>query len=396
MADQATGPMVVFSGGGTGGHLYPALALAEALTVLRPDVRVHFFGAQRGIEARILPRRGLAHTLLPIRGIPRDGNVLQRLAVLPAVIRSLFQAVGRLRALQPALVVVTGGYAGAPAGIAARGLRVPLALQEQNAHPGVTTRMLADGAAQIHVGYPEAVERLPHDARARAVVSGNPVRTPARIDRAQACRTFGLDPARPVLLVVGGSQGSRALNEGVLAWLRAPTEGSEAAPRPGGVQLLWSTGPTHIESVAGQLEALGPPADVHAVGYLDDMDRALSCADLALSRAGAMATSEFLAWALPAILVPLPSAAADHQTTNARALEEAGAAVCLPESELGGARLGEAVTALVVDATRRRTMAEAARERGRPEAAAEIAARLAELLPAGPSTPPAGTRGGTS
>jgi UDP-N-acetylglucosamine--N-acetylmuramyl-(pentapeptide) pyrophosphoryl-undecaprenol N-acetylglucosamine transferase len=372
-------PVVVFSGGGTGGHLYPALTLADALVQLRPDVQVHFVGARRGVEARILPERGRPHTLLPVRGMPRRGGVLDRLAVVPALATSLARAGALLLRLRPALVVVTGGYAGAPAGIAARGLRVALALQEQNAYPGFTTRMLAAGARQIHVAYPEAVERLPWEARAATRVSGNPVRPPAPTERGRACRTFGLDPEGLVLLVVGGSQGSRALNEGVLAWLE--TRAGPGAPLPGGVQLLWSTGPDHIGAVRQALSELGHPEGVHATGYLDDMALALSCADLALSRAGAMATSEFLAWGVPALLVPLPTAAADHQSANAQALHEAGAAVHLPEADLDADTLHAAVVRLAANPKRRTAMAEAARGRGRPDAAREIATRLAELLP---------------
>lgn len=378
------GPVVVFSGGGTGGHLYPALALADALARERPELHVHFVGARRGIESRILPQRGVEHTLLPVRGIPRNASAVKQLAVLPALITSLVRAGRLLMGLRPDLVVVTGGYAGAPAGLAARALRIPLALQEQNAYPGFTTRVLAEGARQIHVGYPEAVERLPLDARGRARVSGNPVRPPVRIDRGEACGTFGLDPERPIVLVVGGSQGSRALNRGVLAWLEALHQRGEELP--GGLQLLWSTGPSHLDDVRRALAGVGDPADVHATGYLEEMERALSCADVAVSRAGAMATSEFLAWGVPAILVPLPTAAADHQTSNARALEEAGAAVHLPESKLaeaesGAGTLDAAVRALACDPERRAAMAATARGRGRPEAAAEIARALAELLP---------------
>ena len=371
---------VVFSGGGTGGHLYPALALADALGAVRPDLRPVFLGARRGVEARVLPERGAEHLLVPIRGLDRTGGLRGNLGVPWAVASSLGQVVRWFRRLRPELVVVTGGYAGAPAGLVAAAMGVPLALQEQNAVPGLTTRMLAGRARQIHLAYPEARERLPAAARGNVRISGNPVRPPTDRDAASAREDLGLDGARPTVLVVGGSQGSLALNRRVMDLVGA-------APADPGYQILWSTGPRHLEGILAALEAAGAPVWVHATGYIHDMPSALAAADLAVSRAGAMATSEFLAWGLPSILVPLPTAAADHQTRNAQALQEAGCAIHLPESDVDGALLADRIGELMADAGRRAAMARAAAERGRPHAAREIAEALAELLP------PVGDRG---
>jgi UDP-N-acetylglucosamine--N-acetylmuramyl-(pentapeptide) pyrophosphoryl-undecaprenol N-acetylglucosamine transferase len=375
--------VVVFAGGGTGGHLYPALALAEALATQRPDVRPFFLGARRGIEARVLPDRGVEHALLPVRGFARGRGVAGRLAVLPDLARALWIAGRYMRALRPDLVVVTGGYAGGPAGLLAAIGGVPLALQEQNSVPGLVTRRLARHARQVHVAFPEAVDRLPTRARARARVSGNPVRPPPAepIDPRVARTTLGLDPERDVVLVVGGSQGSAALNRGVLAFVHALMARAETPP----CQLLWSTGPAHEGAVRAALGGAAPPSWVHPVGYLDEMPTALAAATLAVSRAGAMATSEFLAWGLPAVLVPLPTAAADHQTHNARALAEAGAALHLPERDLGAASLEAALRGLFDQPTRLGDMAAAASARGRPGAAVDIAAALATLLPPPPA-----------
>lgn len=373
---RGSGPVVVFSGGGTGGHLYPALALAEALEALRPEIRAYFIGAERGIEARVLPARGREHLLLPVRGFARRGGV-RNLAVLPRLAGSLWTVLRRFRRLRPELVVVTGGYAGAPAGIGAGLRRIPLVLQEQNAVPGVTTRLLARWATEIHLAFPEAASALPGRARGRVVPSGNPVRPPEAIDDARARRDFGLAPEGAVLLVVGGSQGSRALNEAVLEAVRAVRAGG--VERPDRLQLLWATGPAHLEAVREAVDDV--PAWLRPVGYIDDMERALGIATLAVSRAGAMATSEFLAWGVPMVLVPLPTAAADHQSRNAEALEASGAALHLPEATLTGRTLWDAVTGLFADSSRLRAMSAAARERGRPEAAARIAESLAALFP---------------
>jgi UDP-N-acetylglucosamine--N-acetylmuramyl-(pentapeptide) pyrophosphoryl-undecaprenol N-acetylglucosamine transferase len=217
-------------------------------------------------------------------------------------------------------------------------------------------------------------------------VSGNPVRPPPTepIDPREARLTFGLDPERDVVLVVGGSQGSAALNRGVLAFVQAVVARAETPP----FQLLWSTGPTHLDTVREALGGASMPPWVHPLGFVDDMPTALAASTLAVSRAGAMATSEFLAWGLPAVLVPLPTAAADHQTHNARALAEAGAALHVPERDLDAAAVEGALRALLDDGGRLAGMAAAARARGRPGAAADIAAQLATLLPPRPQGAP--------
>ncbi len=379
-----TATPVVFSGGGTGGHLYPALALAEALGHRRPDVAPWFIGAERGIEARVLPARGVSHLLLPVRGFRRGGGmrgVVANVGVLVSLARSLGLLAGRMRERRPALAVVTGGYAGGAAGILAILLRIPLVLQEQNSVPGLTIRLLALGAREVHLAFPEARGRLPRPARKRARITGNPVRPPEAVDRSAAAAEFGLQPGGTVVLVVGGSQGSKALNEAVVALV---AEAVTAGGLPGEARLLWATGPTHLDATREALEARcgGVVPDwVAAVGYIETMPLALALAEVAVSRAGAMGTSEFLAWGIPAVLVPLPTAAADHQTRNARALEEAGAAVCVPESELSGARLLRELSGLLGDPARLAAMAGAARVRGRPGAAVEIATALEAHLP---------------
>jgi UDP-N-acetylglucosamine--N-acetylmuramyl-(pentapeptide) pyrophosphoryl-undecaprenol N-acetylglucosamine transferase len=369
---------VVFSGGGTGGHLYPALALADALVELRPDVRPFFVGASRGVESAILPRRGVDHALLPVEGFARGGG-LAGVRALPCLAVSLLQVADLFQALRPEAVVVTGGYAGGPAGLAAGASRTPLVLQEQNAVPGVTTRLLSLWARQVHVAFPEAVARLPRRAQARALVSGNPVRPAPATDREEARSSLGLPAQGLVLLVVGGSQGALALNHTLAEAVQQVERGE--LPRVEGLSVLWSTGPRHHAEALAALAAAGDPAWVRAVPYIDEMPSALLAADLAVSRAGAMATAELLNHALPVVLVPLPTAAADHQTKNAEALVAAGAAVLAPEEGLSGSGLWAHVTRLAGDPALRRAMAAAALERARPHAAREIARHIATLLP---------------
>ena len=376
--DERRGPVAVFSGGGTGGHLYPALALAEALGRIRPDVDTIFVGAERGIEARVLPARGMEHLLVPVRSFSRE-SLVRNAGVVVDLLRALIRVVSELRRIRPGVVVVTGGYAGGPAGIAAALLGIPLALQEQNAFPGMTTRVLSRWARQIHVAFPEAIPLLPRRARKRAQASGNPIREPGRIEAGEARARFGLSAEGSVVLVVGGSQGSEALNRLVAGAVAAATSGE--APRPSGLQMLWATGPDHLESVEGELAGTGAEEWVRTVGYIDDMPAALSASTLSVSRAGASTTSEFLAWGLPAILIPLPTAAADHQARNARALEEGGVAVHLPQDGLDASTLWQRVAQLLEESDTLARMRAAALQRGRPEAAREIAEALSRLLP---------------
>jgi len=376
-------PVVVFSGGGTGGHLYPALALADALQRRRPDVRPYFVGAERGVEARILPERGVEHLLVPVQGVQR-GEGLGNWRAVPALARSLGRTWRLFRRLRPEAVVVTGGYAGGPAGIAAGAMGVPLVLQEQNAMPGITTRVLARWADQVHLAFPEAAGFLPARAFERTVESGNPVRTGRVPDRREARSALGVPDEPPVVLVTGGSQGSRALNQGVQAWVRSVMRG-EGERRPYGLHLVWVTGPSHLDAVVARLEdALAGrklPDWIHLHGYMNEMPMAMAASDLAVSRAGAMTTAELLCFGLPAILVPLPTAAADHQARNAEALEDAGAARLLPEAELTAETLGSALDELLEGAGTLAGMRAAALERARPNAADEIAAHIAKLLP---------------
>ena len=368
---------VLFAGGGTGGHLYPALALAAALKQQKPGTEVHFVGARRGVESRVLPNEKQPHTLLPFEPLRRS-RVWENWKLIP----SMFNSVRGLRRLfndfKPELVVGTGGYASAPACLYAVARGIPVAVQEQNSHAGLTTRTLSRWARQVHLGFPEARRHMKPGKRTEITNLGNPIRPPdASIDRNAARAKFGLRNDSVVVLVVGGSQGSRAINEAVLnAISHAPKLENALAPK---LDLLWATGPAHIESIQQRLPA-GASEWVKTVGYINDMPEALAASDVAISRAGAMATAELLAWGIPMILIPLPTAAADHQTHNARALADAGAAVMLIERELTADKLWNELMRVTNDSALHTKMSAAAKERARPNAARDISQRLAALL----------------
>ena len=370
-------PRVLFAGGGTGGHLYPALALGEAFRRRDPASEVFFVGAQRGVEARVLPQREVPHALLPFEPIRRE-RPWENWRLLPAFWRSGRGLAGLFGDFRPDLVVGTGGYASGPA--VAWGIMrgIPTAVQEQNSFPGLVTRWVASRVRQIHLAFPEARRYLHPGTRTEVFEHGNPIQPPdPTIDPSQARGEWGLDDG-PVALVVGGSQGARRVNQALLEDLEAVAAGRLPAPPPG-LQLLWATGPSHFESVRTRLEPLGL-AWVHAVPYIQRMPQALAAADFAVSRAGAMALAELCAWGIPPILVPFPHAAANHQHHNAVALADAGAGVLVVEADLAQGRLWREIVALAESPDRRRQIAEQARARGRPDAADRIVADLCKLL----------------
>ena len=370
---------VLFAGGGTGGHLYPALAIGAAMQAQRPDVEVEYVGAHRGVEARILPQRGVKHTLLPLQPIQRD-RVWRNWRLLPAAFGTLSGMSRLFLRFKPSLVVGTGGYVSGPACMWAVMTNVPIAIQEQNSHPGFTTRVLSRYARQVHLGFPEAAAQLKAGSDTEIVSAGNPIVPPdTSIDRSAARAAWGIAPDATVLLVVGGSQGSRAVNEALLQAVEGVAAGT-LGQKPERLEILWATGPSHFDGVRARIEAAGAASWVHAVGYIETMPQALAATDVAVSRAGAMATAELLAWGIPMILIPLPTSAADHQRFNARALEGAGAALMLEEAGLTPAQLWKSVLTLAGDASRMAAMKRAALERARPDAAREIARRLLSLV----------------
>lgn len=358
---------VLIAGGGTGGHLMPALAIAARLRAQRPDLEPVLVGAERGIEATLLPTRDFRYHLLPVEPIYR--RQWWKNVRWPAVAWGLLRRLGRLFAEeQPVAVIGTGGYASGPAVWWATRRGIPTALQEQNAFPGVVTRLLSRRVRHVYLGLPEARSRLRFGPATEVFDTGNPIVAPEPGRQAAARERFGIRGDRPVLLVTGGSQGALAINEAVAGWLEQG--GGE------GWQVLWATGRGSHERFARYHQ---PPA-VQVVGFLDPMADAYAVADLVVSRAGMMTGAELCAWGLPSLLVPLPTAAEDHQRHNAEALAGAGAALLLLQRDLSPAALGRALAALRDDRPRREAMAAAARSRGRPHAAEAIVAHLLALV----------------
>jgi undecaprenyldiphospho-muramoylpentapeptide beta-N-acetylglucosaminyltransferase len=354
----------LISGGGTGGHVFPALALAEELVArghARDDVR--FVGAQRGLEATAVPAAGFAIDLLPGRGLARTltpRNVVRNLRTVWDTVVAVVRAFGVVRRTRPRVVVGVGGYASLPALVAAKALRVPTVIHEADAHPGLANRIA------VRLGARPAVS-LPGTALAGAVVTGNPIRPAiAAVQRAP------VDP--PLIAVVGGSLGAGSLNRAVLGLYDRWRHRSD-------VTIHHVSGTRDYEECVAALE--GVRAEGDALGYRlvpfeEHMETIYTDAAIMVARAGGM-TAELTAVGIPSVLVPLPGAPGDHQTRNADALVAAGAAVMIADAALDPARLDAELTVLLADPARRRAMADAARGLGRPDATARFADLVEEV-----------------
>ncbi len=359
---------IVIAGGGTGGHLMPALAIAAAIAELGGGIEPVLVGARRGVEATLLPRRAFRFHLLSAEPLYR--RAWWRNARWPvAAWRLLAECRRVLRAEQPRVVVGTGGYAAAPMLLAALLSGVPLVLQEQNAFPGLTTRWFARWARRVYLGFPEAERCLRPGPATQVHHFGNPITPPRGAPDRRAARTaLGIPADARVLFAFGGSQGARRLNA-VIAEL---ADGGQLDD----LTLCWSTGEGNWE---GYRRYHNPPRRL-VRAFWDPIAEAYAATDIAVARAGAMTTAELCAFGVPAILVPLPTAAADHQTLNAEALAAAGAALHLPEVRLGADTLLAAVHGLLEEPGLASRMRAQALARGRPDAARRIAEAILALV----------------
>jgi UDP-N-acetylglucosamine--N-acetylmuramyl-(pentapeptide) pyrophosphoryl-undecaprenol N-acetylglucosamine transferase len=352
---------VVIAGGGTGGHLFPGIAVARELQRREPDIEVTFAGTARGIEARVIPREGFQLDLLRSSGLKgkSPAALVRGLAVLPL---SGLDAWGILSRRKPDLVIGVGGYSSGPVVMAAAVRGIPTLLLEQNAAPGLTNRLLARFVSAAAVTFDATLEYFGR----RGFVTGNPVR-PEFFDTALIDRPDG----RPRILIFGGSQGAHAINVAMV----------EAAPRlaahPGGMAITHQTGERDLEFVRDGYQRAGLEARVEP--FLYAMDREMKSADLVVCRAGATTLAELTAAGVPAVLIPLPTAADDHQRKNAEVLVAGGAAAMIEQKDLTGGALAGRITALLTDGDALRAMSAAARRFARPDASRAIAARALEL-----------------
>ena len=368
MAASEAAVRLLVAAGGTGGHVYPGIAIAEEWMRLHPDSEVTFVGTSRGVEAKAVPAAGFAFRPIEARGLPRRPS-LAAIGALWSFGRGFAQMAGIIKEVKPHVIVATGGYVSGPAAVWARLLSIPLVLQEQNSVPGAANRWLSLIASEVHISFVES--RNYFRRKNRLKVTGNPIRRSLlRQDKASAYEALELDPARRTLLVFGGSRGAASINRAVAGAL-------PLLARVPSLQMIWQTG---SEDEAAMKEASKTaPFPVRVRAYVDRMEQAYAVADLAICRSGAMTITELTACGVPSILVPYPHAARDHQTQNAKGLVDRGAAEMIVDKELDPAELAGRVEALFRDEPRLRRMGRNARAFARTNAAEKIARSIEDL-----------------
>jgi UDP-N-acetylglucosamine--N-acetylmuramyl-(pentapeptide) pyrophosphoryl-undecaprenol N-acetylglucosamine transferase len=360
---------IVFAGGGTGGHLYPGLAIARAVQRLRPDIQPFFVGARRGVERDVLPGTGFPYVLLDLHPLYRS-RVWNNWRTVAGLVTA-WRGIGRLvREERPALIVGTGGYAAGAA--LAYGIvhGIPIVEQTGDSLPSLTARLFSRWSREVYLSFPESAKRLHVRSSEVLVDTGAPIEPPPppeqRPSREAALRAWSFPADAIVVLVYGGSQGSLAINNAVRDWIRAGL--------PQRVHVIWGTGKKTFDEFA-HMES----ARVRVRAYLSPIADAYAATNLAVARAGTMTLAELFAWQIPALLIPLPTAAADHQTKNAETLASAGAAIHLPQSKLTAESIGRTVSDLLSNPAKLAALGRAAASRARPRAADEIARRIVDL-----------------
>ena len=360
---------IIISGGGTGGHIFPAVSIANAIKALRPDAKILFVGAEGRMEMQRVPAAGYEIKGLPICGFNRE-NLLKNITLPFKMWKSDQIVKGILKEFRPMAAVGVGGYASFPNLKAAASKGIPCLIQEQNSFAGKTNKILGKKAAKICVAY-EGMERFfPAD---RILMTGNPVRQAlleTTISHDDAVRSFELDPQRKTILLVGGSLGARTINESILQHLDLV--------RQSDVQFIWQTGKYYSAQIAEQLKQLGKPENLKVTDFISDMGAAYKAADLVISRAGASSISEFCLLGKPVILVPSPNVAEDHQTKNAMALVNKDAAIYVKDAD-APATLLEMAIATVNDTTRLETLKENILKLALPDSAKIIAEEVIKL-----------------
>lgn len=359
----------LISGGGTGGHIFPAVSIADELHRLEPDCEILFIGAEGRMEMERVPAAGYEIEGLKVEGFDRR-HPWRNVRVVYDLLRSMCKAGKIIREFNPDVAVGVGGYASGAALKVAERMGIPVLLQEQNSYAGVTNRILAAKAMKICVAY-EGMERFfPAD---KIILTGNPVRQNllVPVDRIEAFRYFGLDPELPAALVMGGSLGARTVNGAMIAGLDEIAES--------GVQVIWQTGKTYYDDALAAFRHCSCP-NVKVTDFVSRMDYAYTVADVVVSRAGAGSISELCLLGKASVLVPSPNVAEDHQTHNARALSDRGAAVFVADADAPGI-LVSTFLSLLADKEKRDTLRSNILKMAYPDSANRIAQEVIRLVP---------------
>ena len=359
---------IIMSGGGTGGHIYPAITILKAIQQQVKDCEVLFIGTEHGLEADIIPKEGFAFQTIEVRGFERRLS-MKNVHTITKTVGSVWKSRRIIRKFKPDIVIGTGGYVCGPVLLAASLLKVPTMIQEQNVIPGITNKILSRFVNKIAVGYEEASTFFADQNK--VFVSGNPIRQEVMTaTREEGILALGLDPDKRTILISGGSRGARSIN-------RAMIEVHRHFAGRKDIQLLHVTGQSEYNDIVGNLKQscidITKAGNIIIKPYLYNMPQALAVADIAVFRAGAIGLAELTARGIASILVPYPFAAENHQEFNARVMEKQGAAEVIRDAELNGARLIEVINELVNNPERLAAMAVASKKIGHPEAAHSIA-----------------------
>ena len=364
---------IIVSGGGTGGHIYPAITLIRTLQKRVDNLEVLYVGTSAGLEADIVPKEGIRFATVELRGFKRSLSPANFMR-LGKAISAVFKAASIVKEFKPDVVIGTGGYVCGPVLMAASLQGIPALIQEQNVIPGITNKILSKFVKAIAVGCEDAVKHFPAE---KAVFTGNPIRDEVmNTDRDKDYAEFGLDPRKKTILVSGGSRGARSINRAMIDVI-GHYAGSDS------VQILHATGRDEYDDIIARIEKAGINLanvdNIKVKPYLYNMPQAMAVADLAVFRAGATGLAELTAKGIPAILIPYPYAAENHQELNARAAEAAGAARMILNRDTTAEKLIEVIEELLSDDKILKQMAENSRRIGRPRAAADIAEIIIEL-----------------
>ncbi|MCU0428404.1 MAG: undecaprenyldiphospho-muramoylpentapeptide beta-N-acetylglucosaminyltransferase [Cytophagaceae bacterium] len=359
---------IIISGGGTGGHIFPAIAIANALKELEPGIDILFVGAEGKMEMEKVPQAGYPIIGLPVAGLQRR-LTLSNIAFPFKLLKSLSKASEILNSFRPDACVGVGGYASGPILMKAASKGIPYLIQEQNSYAGLTNKWLAKKASKICTAYEGMSQFFPEE---KILLTGNPVRKDIlqlEGKREQALSHFKLSGGKPVLLIIGGSLGARTINHAMLQGLKMLAES--------GVSVLWQTGKYYyndIKSAVAPYEASG----IKAVDFIREMDLAYAAADVVISRAGALSISELCLVKKPAILVPSPNVTEDHQTKNARALSDKGAALLVKDAD-ASAQLVTTAIQVLKDTTQQQVLSQRIATLAKPDAAHDIARQVLAL-----------------
>ena len=364
---------IIISGGGTGGHIFPALSIADAIRAKHPEAKILFVGADNRMEMQRVPDAGYKIVGLPIAGFNRK-NLLKNFKVLWLIFKSQRMAKKIIKEFAPQAAVGVGGYASGPTLKMAAKMNIPTLIQEQNSYAGVTNKILSKRAKMICVAY-EGMERFfPHE---KIKITGNPVRKnllEMRANRREAMRAMQLDENRKCVLIVGGSLGARSINEGMMANIELIRANKE-------IQFVWQTGKLYFEEMKRRVDEVGKPENLTITDFVSNMGNALSAANLVVSRAGAGSISEFALLGKAVILVPSPNVSEDHQTKNAMALVEKGAAIYVADANVKEELIQKAIETVSDDA-RIAQLENNIEKMGKPNAADDIADEVLMLADA--------------